>query len=104
MLKILIAVFLVGSLISFVLYGLDKAKAKKKAWRVPEKVLLLWGFLCGSVGALIAMQLFRFGQFLRCMVQRVGQIVDFGVGMAVEFDPVFALCQTGRLIFQGNQR
>ena len=28
MLKILIAVFLVGSLISFVLYGLDKAKAE----------------------------------------------------------------------------
>ncbi len=59
MLKILIAVFLVGSLISFVLYGVDKSKAQKKAWRIPEKVLLLWGFLCGSVGALIAMQLFR---------------------------------------------
>ena len=59
MLEIFVAVLLVGSLISFVLYGIDKAKAKKKAWRIPEKVLLLWGFLCGSVGALLAMQLFR---------------------------------------------
>ena len=59
LLKALLIIFLAGSLISFVLYGADKAKAKKKAWRIPEKVLLLWGFLCGSVGALAAMQLFR---------------------------------------------
>ena len=59
LLKVFIAALVVGSLISFVLYGADKAKAKKKAWRIPEKVLLLWGFLCGSVGALAAMQLFR---------------------------------------------
>ena len=59
LLKVFIAALVVGSLISFILYGVDKAKAKKKAWRIPEKVLLLWGFLCGSVGALAAMQLFR---------------------------------------------
>ena len=59
LLEALLIIFLAGSLISFVLYGVDKAKAKKKAWRIPEKVLLLWGFLCGSVGALAAMQLFR---------------------------------------------
>ena len=59
LLKVFIAVLIVGSLISFVLYAVDKSKAKKKAWRIPEKVLLLWGFLCGSVGALAAMQLFR---------------------------------------------
>ena len=59
LLKVFVAVLIVGSLISFVLYGADKAKAKRHAWRIPEKVLLLWGFLCGSVGALAAMQLFR---------------------------------------------
>ena len=59
LLKAFIAILIVCSLISFVLYGADKAKAKKKAWRIPEKVLLLWGFLCGAVGALAAMQLFR---------------------------------------------
>ena len=59
LLKAFVAVLIVGSLISFVLYGADKSKAKRHAWRIPEKVLLLWGFLCGSVGALAAMQLFR---------------------------------------------
>ena len=59
LLKVFIAALVIGSLISFILYGVDKAKAKKRAWRIPEKVLLLWGFLCGSVGALAAMQLFR---------------------------------------------
>ena len=59
LLKVFVAVLIVVSLISFVLYGVDKAKAKRHAWRIPEKVLLLWGFLCGSVGALAAMQLFR---------------------------------------------
>ena len=59
LLKVFVVILIAGSLISFILYGADKAKAKKKAWRIPEKVLLLWGFLCGSVGALAAMQLFR---------------------------------------------
>lgn len=59
LLKIFVAILIAGSLISFVLYGVDKSKAKRGAWRIPEKVLLLWGFLCGSVGALAAMQMFR---------------------------------------------
>lgn len=59
LLKAFAAALVIGSLISFVLYAVDKAKAKRHAWRIPEKVLLLWGFLCGSVGALAAMQLFR---------------------------------------------
>ena len=59
LLKIFVAILIAGSLISFVLYGADKSKAKRGAWRIPEKVLLLWGFLCGSVGALAAMQMFR---------------------------------------------
>ena len=59
MLEIFVAVLLVGSLISFVLYGIDKAKAKKKAWRIPEKVLLGFSFLGGALGGSIAMALFR---------------------------------------------
>ena len=58
-LKLFVAVLIIGSLIAFVLYGADKSKAKRKAWRIPEKTLLLFGFLCGAAGALTAMQLFR---------------------------------------------
>jgi uncharacterized membrane protein YsdA (DUF1294 family) len=37
----------VMSLISFILYGADKKKAQKKAWRTPESVLLGFGFFGG---------------------------------------------------------
>lgn len=59
LLKVFIAVLLVGSLAAFAMYGIDKSKAKRGSWRISEKALLLTGFLCGSVGALAAMQLFR---------------------------------------------
>ena len=53
------AFILVMSLIAFSLYGADKRKAKKGAWRIPEAVLLNFGFFGGAVGALFAMRAFR---------------------------------------------
>ena len=47
------------NLLSFALYGIDKAKAKKSAWRIPEKTLLLAALLGGSLGALLGMEVFR---------------------------------------------
>ena len=39
--------------------GLDKRKAKKHSFRIPEKVLLTLSFLGGSLGTLIAMHCFH---------------------------------------------
>ena len=47
------------NLVAFALYGLDKWKAKRGAWRIPEATLLLVAFLGGSAGALLGMELFR---------------------------------------------
>ena len=47
------------SLFAFLLYGLDKWKAKRGARRIPELWLLGIGLLGGSLGALIGMYLFR---------------------------------------------
>lgn len=44
---------------AFALYGLDKYKAKKGAWRIPEKTLLGIAVIGGSVGALAGMNFFR---------------------------------------------
>lgn len=33
------------NLIAFALYGIDKAKAKRHAWRIPERTLLACGLL-----------------------------------------------------------
>ena len=47
------------SMIAFILYGVDKRKAKKEMWRIPEAVLLNFGFFGGAIGALLGMKMFR---------------------------------------------
>lgn len=47
------------NLVAFTVYGVDKAKARRGAWRVPEKTLFLLPLLGGSVGALLGMLVFR---------------------------------------------
>ena len=47
------------NLVTFAVYGVDKAKARRGAWRVPEKTLFLLPLLGGSVGALLGMLVFR---------------------------------------------
>lgn len=47
------------SITAFILYGMDKSKAKRKKWRIKENTLIATGFFGGSVGALLAMKLFR---------------------------------------------
>lgn len=39
----------------YLLYGLDKWKAKRGAWRIPEFWLILPAFFMGSLGALFGM-------------------------------------------------
>ena len=58
-LTLLLNVLLLINLYSFALYGMDKHRAKKGAWRIPEARLLWAAGLGGSVGALLGMSLFR---------------------------------------------
>ena len=45
---------LIWNLLIFVIYGIDKFKAKRDAWRIPEKYLLSFAFFCGGFGAWLA--------------------------------------------------
>lgn len=47
------------NIIGLTVMGIDKRKAKKHAWRAPEKELFLISFLGGSIGTLAGMYLFR---------------------------------------------
>lgn len=58
-LTILIIYLAFINLLAFVLMGLDKAKARRHKWRIPEKTLFLSAILGGSAGAILGMQLFR---------------------------------------------
>ena len=39
------------NVITFIVYGIDKLKAKKGRWRIPESTLLLLAIIGGSIGA-----------------------------------------------------
>ena len=59
MTKILSIALLVWNLVVFILYGVDKAKAKRGSRRIPEKTLLWCAFLLGGVGGMAGMLVFR---------------------------------------------
>ena len=47
------------NLVTLLVYGIDKLRAKRGAWRIPEKTLFLLPILGGSVGAIAGMKVFH---------------------------------------------
>lgn len=57
--RIILAALLLVNIAAFAAYGIDKRKARKGRWRIPESTLLLLAFFGGSVGALLGMRVFH---------------------------------------------
>ncbi len=57
--KFFLVFYALMTIVTFVLYGVDKAKAKKGKWRIPEKTLLLFAACFGGLGAFLGMKIFR---------------------------------------------
>ncbi len=81
---ILAALLLAWNLVTFVMMGVDKYKAKKGGYRISEKTLLLSALCFGSAGALLGMNCFR--HKTRHWYFRIGL-------------PVFLILQIGLAIF-----
>ena len=47
------------NLAAFAVFGIDKKRAKKGQWRIPEKTLFLSAILGGSIGAILGMYIFH---------------------------------------------
>ena len=47
------------NVIGFLAMFIDKQKAKKGAWRIPEKTLVTIALLGGSIGGMLGMYIFR---------------------------------------------
>ena len=47
------------NLLTFILYGLDKLKAKKSKWRIPESTLIGIAVIGGSIGAWLGMKVWH---------------------------------------------
>ena len=45
--------------VAFIVYGIDKYKAKKAKWRISEATLLLLAILGGSIGAWMGMRVWH---------------------------------------------
>ena len=58
-LKIIIVYFLIINVIGFLAMSIDKIRAKRGVWRIPENTLLLITVLGGGIGTIAGMYAFR---------------------------------------------
>lgn len=56
---LLLIYFAAMNLIGFALMGIDKYKARKRAFRIPEATLFLVAIIGGSIGSILGMYAFR---------------------------------------------
>ena len=57
--KVIYTSIAIINVITFLIYGIDKWKAKKERWRIPESTLLLLAVVGGSIGALLGMKVWH---------------------------------------------
>ena len=50
---------IVINVVTFLVYGIDKWKAKQGSWRISEATLLILAVIGGSIGALLGMKVWR---------------------------------------------
>ena len=56
---LIVVYLLVVNLISFTVMGVDKSKARKRSWRIPESTLFVLALIGGSIGSIAGMHLFH---------------------------------------------
>ena len=56
---IIVFYLVILNVLTFLLYGIDKWKAKRSRWRIPESVLLGMAAVGGSVGAWLGMHVWH---------------------------------------------
>ena len=47
------------NILTFLIFGIDKWKARRGKWRIPEGTLIWMSIIGGSIGALVGMYLFH---------------------------------------------
>ena len=59
LIKFLMVYLLIVNAVGFILMLVDKTKARKNKWRIPEATLFLVAAIGGSVGSILGMYTFR---------------------------------------------
>ena len=59
MTQTIVYVLIVINVLTFLVYGIDKWKAKQGRWRISEATLLMLAVIGGSIGALLGMHVWH---------------------------------------------
>ena len=59
MTNVLLYYLIVINIVTFLVYGIDKWKAKQGSWRISEATLLILAVIGGSIGALLGMKIWH---------------------------------------------
>lgn len=82
----LLSSYFVGiNLIGFALMGIDKHKAKKRAFRIPEATLFIVAIIGGSIGSIIGMYAFRHKTRHRSFVYGMPFILILQIALILAF-------------------
>lgn len=79
----------IWNVITFALYGIDKAKAKKGKWRISEATLIICAFMMGGLGSFVGMRVFRH------KTQHIKFVILVPLAMVVNIVIVFLLFYLG---------
>ncbi len=55
----LACIFAVLSIVTYILYAVDKKRAKQQKWRIPEATLIGFSLIGGAIGGYLAMHILR---------------------------------------------
>ena len=81
--NIILGYLLAVNITSFLLYGIDKYKAKKGRWRISEATLLLMAVIGGSIGAWVGMRIWHHKTMHKKFKYGIPVIIIFQVALAV---------------------
>ena len=81
--NIILGYLLAVNITSFLLYGIDKYKAKKGRWRISEATLLLMAVIGGSIGAWVGMRLWHHKTMHKKFKYGIPVIIILQVALAV---------------------
>ena len=81
--NIILGYLLAVNITSFLLYGIDKYKAKKGRWRISEATLLLMAVIGGSIGAWVGMRIWHHKTIHKMFKYGIPVIIIFQVALAV---------------------
>ena len=83
MMNIILYYLLAVNIATFLLYGIDKYKAKKSKWRISEATLLTMAAIGGSIGAWAGMRLWHHKTMHKKFKYGIPLIIILQVALAV---------------------